>query len=261
MNVDMSCPGLPRSRPDHAPLAILPGLLCDSRMFPGLQARFREAMFVDGFYADASSISAMADYALRRLPARFALLGHSMGARVAIEIWTMAPERVERIALADTGSHLPRPGEREKRHALRDIGREFGFERLIGEWLPPMVAPENHANADLMAMLETMACSSGQACFERQIEALLSRPAVDPVLPGIGCPAFVIVGQEDRWSPIAQHRAIADAIPGAQLRIIPGAGHMAPAEAPGAFLDVVAEWLAWNPGQARNHDLTANRGA
>jgi pimeloyl-ACP methyl ester carboxylesterase len=232
---------------DHAPLAILPGLLCDSRMFPGLQARFPGVMFVDGFYADASSISAMADYALARLPPRFALLGHSMGARVAIEIWKTAPKRVERIALADTGSHLPRPGEREKRLALRDIGREFGFDRLIAEWLPPMVAPQNHANADLMAMLEAMAWSAGQACFERQIEALLSRPAVDPVLAGIACPAFVIVGHEDQWSPIAQHRDIADAIPGAQLRIIPGAGHMAPAEAPGAFLNIVAEWLMWNP--------------
>ncbi len=232
-------------RCDHASLAILPGLLCDSRMFPGLQARFPQAVFADDHYGDASSISAMADYALGRLPPRFALLGHSMGARVAIEIWKMAPKRVERIALADTGSHLPRPGEREKRYALRDIGREFGFERLIAEWLPPMVAPQSRANADLMAMLAAMAGSAGQACFERQIEALLSRPAVDPVLPGIDCPAFVIVGQEDQWSPVAQHRDIADAIPGAQLRIIPGAGHMAPAEAPGPFLDVVAEWLAW----------------
>ena len=232
---------------DHVPLVILPGLLCDSRMFPGFLARFPGALCVDGFYADAASISAMADYALARLPPRFALLGHSMGARVAIEIWKTAPKRVERIALADTGSHLPRPGEREKRYALREIGREFGFERLIAEWLPPMVALQNHANAEIMDMLKAMACSAGQACFERQIEALLSRPAVEPVLSEITCPAFVIVGQEDQWSPIAQHRDIADAIPAAQLRIIPGAGHMAPAESPGLFQHIVAEWLMWNP--------------
>lgn len=234
------------ARRDQAPLAVLPGLLCDSRMFLGLQAHFPGALFVDGFYADASSIAAMADYALGRLPPRFALLGHSMGARVAVEIWKTAPGRVERIALADTGSHLPRPDEREKRYTIRDIGREFGFERLIEQWLPPMVAPQNQADAALMTVLEAMACSAGQACFERQIEALLSRPAVESVLPGIDCPAFVIVGEEDQWSPIAQHRTIADAIPGAQLRIIPEAGHMAPAEAPQPFLNIVAEWLTWS---------------
>ena len=236
------------------PLAILPGLMCDSRMFPGVREQFPGSIFADHFYQDAASIEAMADCALRKFPARFALLGHSMGARVALEMWNKAPERIERIALADTGSHLPRPGEREKRHALRDIGRKFGIERLVETWLPPMVAPANLSNQHLMTSLAAMACSAGQTTFERQIEALLLRPPVEPILPTVDCPAFVIVGQDDQWSPVEQHRAIARAIPGAELRVIPDAGHMAPAENPDEFLQVIAEWLFWMPAQARKHN-------
>ena len=234
--------------------------MCDSRMFPGLRDHFPEAVFIDGFYDDAGTLEAMAGCALRRLPARFALLGHSMGARIAIEMWRQAPERIDRIALADTGSHLPRPGEREKRYAIRDIGRAFGIRRLVEHWLPPMVAPANRADRDIMTLLEDMACSAGLATFERQIEALLSRPPVEPVLPTIDCPAFVIVGQDDEWSPIAQHQAIAAAIPHAELHVIPHAGHMAPTEAPDQFLRVVAEWLT-APVSHHNHNPKASRGA
>lgn len=228
-------------------LVILPGLMCDSRMFPGVSEVFPGTVFADGFYPGAASIEAMAERTLERLPDRFALLGHSMGARVAMEIWKRAPARVDRLALVDTGTHPARPGEREQRYALRDIGRELGFARLIEEWLPPMVADTSRARGDLMRTLQGMACSAGQETFERQIEALLLRPDADPILPTIDCPTFVIVGEEDGWSPVGQHRLIASRVPHAELRIVPGAGHMAPAEAPEAFRAIVREWLDWQP--------------
>ncbi|KMS52151.1 MULTISPECIES: alpha/beta fold hydrolase [Sphingobium] len=230
-----------------APLLILPGLLCDSRMFGETLAVFPGSVVVDGFYAGRNRIEAMADYAIAHMPDRCALLGHSMGARIALEVVRKAPHRVERLALVDTGVHPVRPGERESRYRLRDIGRAQGMSALVGEWLPPMMGFAALRNEALMDALYAMAVAAGLPTFEAQIEALLHRPSVDALLPTITCPTVAMVGRQDQWSPVAQHISIAAAIPHAQLRVVEGAGHMMPAEAPRAFNRQVREWLAKPP--------------
>lgn len=237
-------------------ITVLPGLLCDSRMFTG-QVADLGATVIDGFYGAARSIAAMADYALDRMPARSAVVGHSMGARVALEIWRRAPERVERLALADTGVHLPREGEAAGRWRLRDLGRERGDAALVDAWLPPMLGTAAVADAALVDRLRAMALAAGTATFERQATALLARPDVTALLPTIDCPTAVIVGDEDRWSPVAQHQAIAAAIPTARLRILPGAGHMAPAEDAEGFNAILRDWLTW-PAAPDTHDQIMN---
>ncbi|WP_144098398.1 alpha/beta fold hydrolase [Croceicoccus sediminis] len=225
-----------------APVAILPGLMCDSRMFAGQIAV--GAQVVDGFYGGARRMADMADYALARLPERFMLVGHSMGARVALEILRMAPDRVMGIALADTGVHPVQPGEADKRHALRDLGHSEGMGALIDAWLPPMLGTEARKDSALYADLRAMCLDAGIETYEAQIEALLSRPSVDDVLAAMTCPALSVTGEQDAWSPPAQHEAIAAAIPDCVLRIVPGAGHMLPAEKPKKFNAVLQEWLA-----------------
>lgn len=229
------------------PVAILPGLLCDSRMFREVVAALPHSGVIDGFYGGATTIEAMADYVIARLPQHACLLGHSMGARVALEVVRRAPERIDRLALADTGVHPPAPGEADKRHALAALGREHGMDALVDHWLPPMLAAGSLENAGLVSALRAMCRAAGLEIYEAQVAALLARPDAAAVLPTIRCPTFVIVGAEDRWSPPSQHEAIADAIPGAVLRVIDGAGHMLPAEAPDAFAAVLAEWLTYTP--------------
>ncbi len=232
---------MPPSTP--APLVLLPGLLCDSRIFARQLARFPDAIAIDGF-GERQSLEAMARVVLDAVPGRMSLLGHSMGARVALELVRLAPERVERLALVSTGVHPPQPGEAAKRHALLDLGQREGAAALVNQWLPPMVAPAHRGDDRLMESLRTMCIEAGVAAFAGQITALLARPAVETLLPMIRCPTLVAVGSEDIWSPPAQHEAIADAIADARLTIIAGAGHMLPAEAPEPLNDAIAEWLS-----------------
>lgn len=225
-----------------ATLVCLPGLLCDARMFAGQRAAFPEMMAIDGF-GERRSLAGMAAQALAVAPPLMSLLGHSMGGRVALEMWRQAPERIERLALVSTGIHPPRPGEAEKRHALLDLGEREGAAALVDAWLPPMIAPANRTPA-LVEPLRRMCLDAGTAVFAAQIEALLARPPVEALLSAIDCPVLVAVGSEDVWSPPEQHRAIARRIPGARLTIIAGAGHMLPAEVPDAFNQAIADWLA-----------------
>ena len=228
---------------NELPTVILPGLLCNGRMF-GRQLRgLDRAMVVGGHYGGADRLPAMAGYALRRMPPNCVLIGHSMGARVALEVWRSAPERVAALVLADTGVHLPQPGDREKREALLDLGRRDGIGALVAEWLPPMIGSNHRDNRSLVALLTKMCTSAGVDTYAAQITALLHRPEQESLLPTITCPALVITGSDDAWSPPAQHAAIAAALPGSRLEVIDGAGHMLPAELPDTFNAVVSTWL------------------
>nr|WP_166179507.1 alpha/beta hydrolase [Altererythrobacter segetis] len=225
-----------------AMLLFLPGLACDARIYAPQLAAFPDSRAVDG-YGAADSLAEMARIALDQAPESFDLLGHSMGGRVALEVFRLARERVRRIALVSTGVHSLRAGEAAKREALQAVGWNHGFDKLIDTWLPPMVAEANRAKPEIYEPLRQMNIEAGQDVFDAQIHALLGRAEMESLLPQIACPALVMTGELDTWAPPAQHEAIAAAIANSELVIVPGAGHMIQLEAPEAVNAAIACWL------------------
>ena len=222
---------------------MLPGLICDASIYAPQTSAFRDSRAVDG-YGVLDRLAAMAQSVLDTVSGRFDLLGHSMGGRIALEIFRKAPERVRRLALVSTGVHGLREGERESREELKAIGHERGFEALVDTWLPPMIAPAHRHDPAIAGPLKAMCLRAGQEVFDAQIEALLNRPEQESLLPQIDCPTLVMTGNDDHWSGPAQHEAIAAAIPDSELVIVEGAGHMIQLEAPQAVNDAIASWLA-----------------
>jgi len=227
-------------------LIFLPGLICDARMYAPQTAAFDGSHAVNA-YGLANSLQEMARIALAdadRLGAdRFDLFGHSMGGRVALEVFRLAPERVRRLALVSTGIHPLGATEPESRETLKAIGHEQGFEALVDHWLPPMVAAHNRSNAQIYAPMRDMCLSMGQAVFDAQIHALLNRPDVEALLPQIACPTLVMTGAQDGWAPPEQHETIASRIANSQFVVVPGAGHMIQLEAPAAVNEAITRWL------------------
>jgi pimeloyl-ACP methyl ester carboxylesterase len=227
-----------------APLLLLPGLLCDDRIWaPQVAALAEFGPIAVAGYPGARSLAAMAAQALAAAPPRFALAGHSMGARVALEIYCRAPDRVARLALLDTGVHPPTGEEAAKRRALLEVATRDGIAAMVDRWLPPMVHPARRGDDAFMAPLREMAMAGGAARYADQVEALLGRPDFRPMLPAIACPTLVGVGRQDEWSPVDQNRAIAAAIPDAEFVIFEESGHMAPVEAPGQVSAALRLWL------------------
>lgn len=228
-------------------LLFLPGLICDARIYTPQTAVFADSHAVDS-YGMADSLSEMARIALSeadRIGAtRFDLFGHSMGGRVALEVYRQAPERVRRLALVSTGIHPVAAEEPASRQALMAVGHDKGFEALVDQWLPPMVADANRRNPAIYAPMRDMCLSMGQEVFDAQINALVTRPEVESLVAQIACPTLVMTGQLDQWAGPKQHEAIAACIPNAQLTIIPGAGHMIQMEAPDAVNQAITSWLA-----------------
>jgi pimeloyl-ACP methyl ester carboxylesterase len=233
---------------DEIVLYLLPGLLCDEAIWrhqtTALGALGLRTQVPDFRHCD--SIAAMARHVLADAPEQFALAGHSMGARVAIDILRLAPERVARLALLDTGTHPRRDGEAEKRQNLVDLARAEGMAALARRWLPPMLHPRRVADAALMAELTAMVERQSPEIFARQVRALLDRPDAQAVLGHIACPVLLGVGRQDGWSPPAQHEAMARAIPQARLVVFEDSGHMAPVEAPDAVTAALRAWLGPN---------------
>ena len=117
-------------------LVLIPGLLCDAIIWKHQVAALGERY--DILIPDLTrfaSIEAMAASVLNKTSAQLSVAGHSMGARVAMEMARMAPERVERLALLDTGIHPMRAGEPEKRAHLVELGQREGMRAAADAWL------------------------------------------------------------------------------------------------------------------------------
>lgn len=229
-------------------LCLLPGLLCDATVWEPQRSGLcdRADIYIPDFWG-LSSFEDMAKKSLGETSGPLSVAGHSMGARVALEMWRLAPERIERLALLDTGFHGPRPQEEPARMKLVTLAYRQGMAAVAARWLPPMLHPEHVHNAELMRSLTEMVCRATPQIFEGQQRAGLSRPEASGYLPRIACPTLVLVGREDGWSPPAQHEEMARLIPHAELRIIEHCGHMATLEQPEAVTEALAEWLSRPP--------------
>jgi pimeloyl-ACP methyl ester carboxylesterase len=226
-------------------IVFLPGLLCDDEVFAtqtAALAPYAEVAVAD--FTDCASIEEMAGKALALFDGPVSLVGFSMGGRAALECLRTAPERVERLVLMDTGATPAREGEEVGRMELVDLAHREGMRALAARWLPPMVHADRETDPTLVGPITAMVERMTPAIFERQIRALLGRPDARPVLATIRCPMLVVVGRQDRWSPLEQNRALAESVPGARLAVIEEAGHFSPVERPEAVAAALVEFFA-----------------
>lgn len=224
------------------PLLLLPGHMCDARLWSA-------ATIPDQFFhADLTHddrIAGMAARALTEGPPRFIAAGLSMGGIVALEIARAAPERLAGLVLIDTNAGADLPERAAARLAHQQGVRDGHLRDIVGEEMKPAyLAAKNRGRQDLLDLLMAMAEDLGAGVFLRQSEAIRTRPDAHAVLGAIACPTLVMCGAEDRLCPPEWHRDMADAIPGARLEVIDGAGHLPPLEQPALFSNLLVTWLA-----------------
>jgi pimeloyl-ACP methyl ester carboxylesterase len=230
-------------------LVLVPGLMCDATVWrhqiAGLGARGNVQVAEHGL---CETLGAMAERILDAAAPTFALAGHSMGGRVALEVVARAPGRVSRLALLDTGYEALAGGEagdREKagRYRLLEMARRKGMLAMAKDWARGMVHPMRLADAALMGSIHAMIASAGVDRFEAQIHALLARPDRTGLLQALRVPTLVLCGREDSWSPLARHEAMAHLIAGSRLFSVPDCGHMSTMERPESVTEALLAWL------------------
>ena len=225
-------------------LILLPGLLCDERLWAAqTKGLAGSARVITPDLIGYESIESMADGVLDRVPGGFSLAGFSMGGCVALEVVANAPERVRRLALLSTSPKGILPAVRS--HYLDSIAsiEAGGLDAYLADAFPLYVAPVRAHDRALWNIFVAMAKSLGPAVAVRQMHSLLAYWGFRGDLGRIACPAVIICGQEDRRTPVAVHEELAGQIPGARLRVIERAGHFTPLEEPQAVTDVLRDWL------------------
>ncbi|WP_338110401.1 alpha/beta fold hydrolase [Rhodovastum atsumiense] len=225
-------------------MLLLPGLLCDARLWRDQMNAL--AGPVEPIVADLThhdKIDDMARHALAAVPGRFALCGLSMGGYVALAVMRLAPERVTRLCLMDTTARPDTPEQMRRRRGLIALTRGNRFRGVTPRLLPQLLHPDRLGDAALCQEVMDMADRVGRQAFLRQQHAILHRPDSRPGLREIGVRTLVVVGSHDAVTPPALSEEMAEAIPGAALRMVPEAGHLPPMEQPDSIIELLRAWM------------------
>jgi pimeloyl-ACP methyl ester carboxylesterase len=225
-------------------LLLLSGLLCDQSFWSDIPERLAplakaSVVAFRGF----SSIPAMARHVLDSAPEKFAVAGHSMGGRVALELIRLDPQRITGLALLNTGVHGVREGEPQSRARLVRVAHERGMSAVAAEWLPTMMGSDRARSAELMPQLTAMIERFTAHAYADQMNAMLHRPEVLSLLPSIAVPTLLLSGSDDTSSSVSQQHSIQRKVPHATLFEIHRAGHLAPLERPESVAIALREWL------------------
>ncbi len=231
-------------------LILLPGMLCDGAFWQaqieGL-ADICEPRVLS--FGSLDNFDAMAEAVLAGAPERFALAGHSMGGRVALEVYRRAPHRVLKLALlaTDYRGHLDddaRAAEAARRGAILAKIDGEGMRGFAQMWIEQVVARDNLSDATLIdAIVEMMARHSRAVCAAQTLAGLMRRHQAD-VLAQIRCPTLVCAGSEDTLRPVAVHRDMAARIAGSRLVVVDRAAHMVAMERPAEVTTAMWAWLS-----------------
>jgi pimeloyl-ACP methyl ester carboxylesterase len=221
--------------------------LCDERLFAAQRASLAAAGERDCrtfVFREQDTLAAMADALLAATPARFTLVGLSLGGYVAFEVLRRAPERIARLALLDTTAVADTEARRAGRHA--DIAKveAGGIEALIPELPGRWMLPAHAARPELATLLAEMARSIGARGQRNQQRAMLGRPDSLADLAKVRVPTLVLCGEQDPVTPVADHAAIASRIAGSRFERVADCGHLSTIEQPEAVSRILVDWLA-----------------
>ena len=230
--------------PKQTQLVLLPGTLCDERVFEPLLSQLPRVEPLILSVSNGASTAEIAGRLLDRTPPRFALAGFSLGGMVALEMAALAPERLAGLALLNTSPlAVPTEAHGSRREAAAQAAR-IGLKAYVRQTLwPQYVAPGASDRDDLRDLVAEMAEDIGPAVFAAQTEVALSRTDRRPALRQFASPTLLLTGEHDGFCPPSPLRELARTLPSARLAILPDVGHFALLEAPDEVGLQLARWL------------------
>jgi 3-oxoadipate enol-lactonase len=171
-------------------------------------------------------------------------VGCSMGGYVAFSFWRRHRDRVRALVLADTRAGADTEQNMGRRRQLIEMARAEGSTAIANAQIPSLVGrTTREKQPDTYDAVHRMMAQAPAEGIIGALEAMMLRPDSTPLLPSIDAPTLIIVGDEDVPTPVKEAKAMHERIPGSNLEVITGAGHLANLERPAAFNHVLTEFL------------------
>ncbi len=173
-------------------------------------------------------------------------VGLSMGGFVGLRLAARRPDLVRSLTLIDTSAGPEDPENVSRYRLLASIYRVVGLRPLRGQVAPIMFSRPFLASAAGKEVLATWLQEldrQDRSATKGAIRGVTDRLPVADEIAAITAPTLVIVGAADVATPVAKAEAIAAAVPGARLEVLPGVGHMSALEAPDAVSERLITFL------------------
>jgi 3-oxoadipate enol-lactonase len=193
---------------------------------------------------DVMTMDAAADHVAAEMDRagidRAVVCGLSMGGYVAFSMWRRHRNRIAGLALADSRAEPDDEAGRERRRLVAEKARGEG-SGAIADDPPPLLSAR--AEPALWNRVKEMIRRQPGSSIAAASLGLGERADSRPLLPEIDVPTTVIVGESDTLTPPAMSEAMAEAIPGAELVVLDGGGHLSNLEAPDGFTAALGSLL------------------
>lgn len=170
--------------------------------------------------------------------------GLSMGGYIALAFLERYPAVVKGLILCNTRAGADSDEARVGREdTARNVMTE-GVPLLAEAMLPKMLSPESLSTRPGMgSSIESMMAEQRPAGVVAALRGMAARPDRTPMLATIDVPTLIITGEKDTVIPPSESEAMAGAIPGSKLVVIPNVAHLSNVEAPEAFNAAVQEFM------------------
>ncbi len=180
----------------------------------------------------------------RHCAAKVALVGHSMGGMVALDLIAGAPQEVDAMVLLATSPAFGRPDGAWQREYLAQRLSSLDAGRGMAQLAPGLVKGMASANAahDVVARAALLMSAVPEQTYRSALHAIVGfdRRAA---LADIRVPVLCLAGEDDRNAPPSVMSAMASRIQGATYRCLPGVGHLAHMEAPKLINPMLVSFL------------------
>lgn len=171
-------------------------------------------------------------------------VGFSMGGYVALALAAAAPDRLAGLILVDTRAEADSEEARKKRDAtIADVGAH-GTRGLATAMMANQLTEATRASERLLAEeVRTMMLRQPKATVAAALKAMRDRPDRRDLLPGLACPILVVVGDQDKVTPLDSAKTMLGASRKGELKVIEGAAHLSPMERPDDVNEAFLDWL------------------
>jgi len=189
------------------------------------------------------TIAAMADWVFKLLDAlevpKVSIVGHSMGALIALESANRQPARLERIACVGIAYPM-KVSEAFLEAARKNEQTAFDMETIWGHAAQVPLGgnpnPGMWMYGDMLARLRRLApgvlYNDLKACNDFTAE-----------FANVKCPVLLVLGKRDVMTPPRNAKTLQEKLPQAETALLDPSGHTLMAEAPDATLDALVEFF------------------